>query len=75
MAPAKKVVTPEVQAKYYNVLVDAILGGVNGDAEARPEQYRILKGQVSGADLVAAGADIEWLLRSGQIEELGWAPA
>jgi hypothetical protein len=73
MAAQKKVITRAVEAKHYQVVVDSILAGTNGPEEARPDQLKPLKGVVSGADLVAAGCDIEWLLRVGSIEELGYA--
>lgn len=70
-----KVITKAAQNKYYQVLVDHILAGTNGELEARPDQLKLLTGRVSGADLIAAGCDIKWLLASGAIEELGYEPA
>jgi hypothetical protein len=74
MAAAQK--KPDISAKYYTVLVDAILGAHQPeDAEAQPHQWRVLKGNVTGADLIAAGVDIGWQLRIGALEELGYAPS
>ncbi len=70
MAPIKKT---QAQSKLYQVLNDGILGAVQStDAEALPHQYNVLKGQVTSADLVAAGVDINWQLQIGNLEELGY---
>lgn len=72
-APAAKKAKP-VQNKYYEVLVDAILGSTINDGESQPNNWRNLKGVVSSADLIAAGADIAWLLKTDQIQETRYVP-
>lgn len=69
-----KVIKPQAQSKMYAVLVDAILGCTEHVNEAQPNNYRVLQGNVSEADLVAAGVDIAWQLKIGAIEELGFIP-
>ena len=69
MARPKKVITLDISAKYYEVLTDGILGSIEHINESTPQQLKVLKGRVTGADLVAAGCDIEWLVSTGQITE------
>jgi len=70
-----KVITKQVQAKYYEVLNDGILGAVQpAEGEAAPHQFNVLKGRVTGADLIAAGVDINWQIKIGNLEELGYVP-
>jgi hypothetical protein len=75
MAP-QKAITKSVQSKIYLVLNDGILGAVQpAEGEATPSQFSVLKGQVTGADLVAAGVDIAWQIKIGNLEELGYVPS
>ena len=76
MAAPKKIVPSRIASKYYEVLSDGILGAMQpSEGEATPNQFHVLKGRVSGADLIAAGVDIEWQLKIGYIEELGYSLA
>ncbi len=74
MAPVKK--SSQFQSKLYVVLNDGILGATQPDqGEAAPHQFHVLKGQVTGADLIAAQVDVEWQLKIGNLEELGYVPS
>ena len=65
-----------VKSKIYMVLNDGILGAKQPESsEAAPHQFALLKGQVTGADLIAAGVDIEWQLSIHNLEELGYVPS
>jgi hypothetical protein len=75
MAPPKKVITSQAQSKIYQVINDGILGASQpSEGEAAPHQWQVLKGQVTGADLVAAGVDIAWQISIGNLQELGYVP-
>lgn len=70
----KKAITREVRESLYQINTDGILGAKpRADGENIPSDYAVLRGQVTGADLVAAGVDIEWLLNTGQITKLGFS--
>lgn len=75
MAAAAKKKAP-IQEKYYRVMVDAILGADQpADGEAPPQNFRPLKNEfVTSSELIAAGVDIKWQLRTGALEELGYVP-
>ena len=76
MAPPKKIITSAVQNKWYRVVSDGILGANQPEeGDAAPHQFQVLKGNVSGADLIAAGVDIAWQIKIGYLEELGYAPS
>lgn len=78
MAPVVRKPKPEpvvVQDKYYEVLVDQILGSTTSEGEGNPSTFKPLSGRVTSADLKAAHCDIAWLLKTEQIVELGYAPS
>lgn len=77
MATTRKSATadaPVIRDKYYEILVDAILGSTEHVNESSPFQYAKLEGTVSSADLRAAGVDIDWQLKIGALREVGYVP-
>jgi hypothetical protein len=73
-AATKRVITSKTDRRFL-ILSDAILAGTNGTEEARLEQMRPLKPEdfptgIQEAVLIQHGCDIEWLMRSGQIQEV-----
>lgn len=67
-ALTKEAVPQEMLTKMYRVLVDGIVAG----DEKQALGISVLKDLVTRADIENGGADFEWLLRSGAIEEAGY---
>lgn len=62
-------VSADVLFKQYRVLNDGIVAG----AEQQALGITVLTGLVTKSDIERAGGDFEWLLKSGAIEEAGYA--
>ncbi len=65
---AKEVVPATLLTKQYRVLVDGIVAGDDQQALG----ISVLKGLVTRADIENGGADFEWLMKTGAIEEAGY---
>lgn len=67
-ALTREVVPERLLIKQYRVLVDGIVAG----DEKQALGIAVLKDFVTRADIEASGADFEWLIKSGAIEEAGY---
>ena len=67
-ALTKEVLPVEMLTKMYRVLCDGIVAG----DEKQALGISVLKDLVTRADIENGGADFEWLLSSGAIEEAGY---
>lgn len=67
-ALTKEAVPEALLTKHYRVLVDGIVAG----DEKQALGISVLKDLVTRADIENSGADFDWLIKSGAIEEAGW---
>lgn len=63
----EKLLEPILQL-HYDIVVDSITGE---SPNVHEQNVMILKGRVTEGDLLRAGVDIAWLVRSGSIVEAG----
>lgn len=67
-AMTKEAVPAAMLTKQYRVLCDGIVAGDDKQALG----ISVLTGLVTRADIENGGADFEWLMKSGAIEEAGY---